>query len=80
MKLISKFLKKSTRRIDMPMFEFLCPDCGKTKEEICRLNESIICHECLIPMKKIMSSPTLGIGKRHLKKGRMPPEMKSYNK
>ena len=64
----------------MPCHEFECPGCGKIKEEICRKDEFIICYQCQVPMKKLMSTPTLKTGQRHLKKGRMPPEMKSYNK
>lgn len=62
-----------------PIHEFECPGCGKTKEEICRKDELPVCYRCQVPMKKLMSAPTLGIGKRHLKKGRMPAELKEYN-
>lgn len=46
----------------MPIFDYKCPECNLQEEKIVKNSEEeIICSECSIPMKKLLSTPAFNL-------------------
>ena len=42
----------------MPLYDFVCPNCGQTKEKFIKLNEQEpVCDKCNSRMRKAISAP-----------------------
>lgn len=45
----------------MPIFDFICTECGFQFEKIVRPGDTVACENCGVPMMKMVSAPSVRV-------------------